>query len=87
VADGADMIIQQQLVPALSGTVEVSKLILANYYYDSPQRDLRKHDIGFRSRTNNGSIEQTIKTSKLQDKLHSYKTSYIATHDNDEIAS
>jgi triphosphatase len=62
VADGADMIIQQQLVPALSGTVEVSKLILANYYYDSPQRDLRKHDIGFRIRTNNGSIEQTIKT-------------------------
>jgi triphosphatase len=62
VADGADTIIQEQLLPTLNGTVEVCKLVLANYYYDSPQRELRKHDIGFRIRNNNGAIEQTLKT-------------------------
>ena len=62
VADGADKIIQQQLLPALSATVEVSTLVLANYYYDSPQRTLRKHDIGFRIRTHKGFTEQTLKT-------------------------
>jgi triphosphatase len=62
VADGADKIIQQQLLPTLSATVESCKLVLANDYYDSPMRSLRKHDIGFRIRTNQGSIEQTLKT-------------------------
>ena len=62
VADGADKIIQQQLLPSLAATVEVSTRVLANYYYDSPQRTLRKHDIGFRIRTHKGFTEQTLKT-------------------------
>ena len=62
VADGADKVIQQQLLPSLSAGVKMEKLVLANDYYDSPQRSLRKHDIGYRIRSNNSSIEQTIKT-------------------------
>lgn len=62
VADDADKVIQNQLVPALTCTVDASRLVLANYYYDSPQRDLRKYDMGFRIRTNKGCIEQTLKT-------------------------
>ncbi|MFT5311608.1 MAG: triphosphatase [Paraglaciecola sp.] len=62
VADGADKVIQQLLLPTLSTTAEVSTRVLANYYYDSPQRALRKHDIGFRIRTHKGFTEQTLKT-------------------------
>ena len=36
---------------------------LSNCYFDTPDKSLRKQDIGLRVRASNGSIEQTIKTA------------------------
>ena len=63
VSEDAGDIIQRQLLPLLEGTVEQSEIELSNDYFDTPERILRKHNIGFRIRGWNGVFEQTLKTA------------------------
>jgi triphosphatase len=71
VPENAGEIIQQQLLPILEGEIEQSEVELSNDYFDTPERTLRKHDIGFRIRGCNGIFEQTLKTAgKITGGLH-----------------
>lgn len=71
VPEDAGEIIQQSLLPILDGTIEQSEVELSNDYFDSPERILRKNDIGFRIRGCNGVFEQTLKTAgKIIGGLH-----------------
>ncbi|MFT4939549.1 MAG: triphosphatase [Paraglaciecola sp.] len=71
VPENAGDIIKQQLLPTLEGAIEQSEVELSNDYFDTPERTLRKHDIGFRIRGCNGVLEQTLKTAgKISGGLH-----------------
>jgi triphosphatase len=55
--------IETQLLPQLDASVIQQTQILTNYYFDTPSRTLRQHDIGLRIRGNNQKFEQTLKTA------------------------
>lgn len=59
----AGEVIDKKLLPSLKGNVKKEVVTLTNYYFDTPDRLLRKHDIGLRIRSNNQYCEQTLKTS------------------------
>lgn len=64
-------LLESKLFPVLKATWEASDSQLFNQYYDTPDRDLRKHGIGFRIRRAEDYIEQTIKTrGKVTGGLH-----------------
>ncbi|WP_166638798.1 inorganic triphosphatase [Paraglaciecola marina] len=59
----AGEVIDKKLLPSLKGNVKKEVVTLTNYYFDTQDRLLRKHDIGLRIRSNNQYCEQTLKTS------------------------
>lgn len=59
----AGEIIEKKLLPQLNAKVTQETLVLTNHYFDSPDRTLRRHDIGLRIRGNNQTFEQTLKTA------------------------
>lgn len=63
VPEDARTIIEQSVLPKLSAKAEKFEHQLLNHYFDTPDRRLRKHQIGFRVRSTNGQFEQTIKTA------------------------
>ncbi len=53
--------IESLLIPNLDAQITISEFSLFNQYLDTPENDFRKHGIGFRVRSKNDNIEQTIK--------------------------
>ena len=62
-SEDAGEVIESKLLPQLSASITKQTLVLTNHYFDTPDRTLRKHDIGLRIRGNNQQFEQTLKTS------------------------
>ena len=56
-------VIETKLLPLLNVRVTQDTLVLTNHYFDTPDKTLRKHDIGLRIRGNNQKFEQTLKTA------------------------
>lgn len=61
--ENAGDIIEQKVLPDLNCKVKTDKVELSNYYFDTPERILRKHDIGLRIRGKANLLEQTLKTA------------------------
>jgi triphosphatase len=61
--ENARQLIESHFLPELTAQVTTSEAMLFNQYFDTPQRLLRKHDIGLRIRANNQQYEQTLKTA------------------------
>jgi triphosphatase len=55
--------IERDFLPCLSGSWTTETVELSNYYFDTPKRMLREHDIGLRIRGNGKKFEQTLKTA------------------------
>lgn len=54
-------IIESQVVAKLKAKTQTSEFSLFNQYLDTPENDFRHYDIGFRIRSKNNFIEQTVK--------------------------
>lgn len=63
VPENARLLIEQQLLPSLSGQHRVTENQLSNFYYDTADLRLQQQRVGFRVRGQNGSYEQTVKTA------------------------
>lgn len=61
--NNAGDIIERDILPCLTGQSVKSNVELNNYYYDTPDRHLRKNDMGLRIRGDGKYLEQTLKTS------------------------
>lgn len=61
--ENAGEVIETKLLPELKASITSETLELTNYYFDTPARTLRHHDIGLRIRGNNQRFEQTLKTA------------------------
>ncbi|WP_416307946.1 CYTH domain-containing protein [Neptunicella sp. SCSIO 80796] len=59
----ASQILENRFFPSLAAQVERSSFNLFNCYYDTPDSDFRKMDMGLRVRGYDGHYEQTIKTA------------------------
>ncbi|WP_299079854.1 inorganic triphosphatase [uncultured Paraglaciecola sp.] len=59
----AGELINTKLLPQINAKVTQELLVLTNHYFDTPDRVLRKHDIGLRIRGNDQKFEQTLKTA------------------------
>ena len=59
----AGELIESKLLPILKSQVIKQTVILSNHYFDTPDRLLRRDDMGLRIRTNDEYCEQTLTTS------------------------
>lgn len=63
--------LESSLLGHLGATHQMSEFTLYNQYFDTPDRLLGKHEIGFRVRNKGGYFEQTVKTAgKIVGGLH-----------------
>jgi triphosphatase len=84
IPDDAFELIEQQVLSVLDAEIYRSQFQLRNSYFDTPTRELRHHDIGFRVRKADGVYEQTIKTSgKVLGGLHQ-RPEYNVALNNDQ---
>lgn len=64
--------LESSYLPAVNAEVKTRQLPLFNQYFDTKDRQLSKHQIGFRIRGHNGQFEQTVKTAgRIVGGLHS----------------
>ncbi|MCF2948692.1 CYTH domain-containing protein [Paraglaciecola aquimarina] len=61
--NNAGEVIEKSFLPFLDGKYVKETFELSNYYFDTPDRILRKNDIGLRIRGNGQNFEQTLKTA------------------------
>lgn len=61
--NNAGEVIEQSFLPCLEGNYVKETTELSNYYFDTPDRVLRKNDIGLRIRGDGQNLEQTLKTA------------------------
>lgn len=64
-------LLQNQLLPSLQAQSSSRQMALSNRYYDTPDKQLRGLDMGFRVRGRDGRFQQTLKTAgQVQGGLH-----------------
>lgn len=61
--NNAGDVIEQSFLPCLDCKYVIETAELSNYYFDTPDRTLRKNDIGLRIRGDGQNLEQTLKTA------------------------
>ncbi|WP_102798067.1 inorganic triphosphatase [Bowmanella denitrificans] len=64
-------VLENQLLPTLAAHYTTVQMALSNRYYDTPDKQLRAMDMGFRVRGRDGRFQQTLKTAgQVQGGLH-----------------
>ena len=64
-------LLKSKLLPGLQAQSSCRQMALSNRYYDTPDKQLRGMDMGFRVRGRDGRFQQTLKTAgKIQGGLH-----------------
>ena len=59
----AKLLLEQTYLPSINARTHTRQLHLFNQYFDTEDRQLSKHGIGFRIRSHEDNVEQTVKTA------------------------